>query len=47
MLFASIFGAKVSVGLVLPMLIVADIFAVKFYNRHAEWKFVIKLFKDW
>ncbi|MCF8381401.1 MAG: sulfite exporter TauE/SafE family protein [Bacteroidales bacterium] len=41
--FASIFGAKVSVGLVLPMLIVADIFAVKFYNRHAEWKFVLKL----
>ncbi|MGC9344722.1 MAG: TSUP family transporter, partial [Bacteroidales bacterium] len=29
--------------LVLPMLIVADFFAVKYYNRHAEWKYVIKL----
>ncbi len=41
--FAAIFGGKPSVGLVLPMLIVADIFAVKYYNRHAEWRFIIKL----
>ena len=41
--FAAIFGGKPSVGLVLPMLIVADIFAVRYYNRHAEWKYVIKL----
>jgi len=41
--FAGIFGGKPSAGLVLPMLIVADIFAVKYYNRHAEWKFVLKL----
>ncbi|MFW5645303.1 MAG: sulfite exporter TauE/SafE family protein [Bacteroidota bacterium] len=41
--FAGIFGGKPSVGIVLPMLIIADFFAVKYYNRHAEWKYVIKL----
>jgi uncharacterized membrane protein YfcA len=41
--FAKIFGGKPSAGLVLPMLIVADIFAVRYYNRHANWKYVIKL----
>lgn len=41
--FAGIFGGKPSVGLVLPMLIIADIFAVKYYNRHAEWKYILKL----
>ncbi len=41
--FANIFGGKPSAGLVLPMLIVADVFAVIYYNRHAEWKYVLKL----
>lgn len=41
--FAGIFGGKPSVGLVLPMLVVADVFAVRYYNRHAEWKYVLKL----
>jgi uncharacterized membrane protein YfcA len=40
---ASIFGGRTSVGIVLPMLVIADIFAVKFYNRHAEWKYILKL----
>jgi len=40
---AAIFGGRPSVGLLLPMLIIADLFAVKFYNRHADWKYVIKL----
>jgi uncharacterized membrane protein YfcA len=40
---AGIFGGRPSVGLLLPMLIIADIFAVKFYNRHADWSYVIKL----
>lgn len=42
-LMAGIFGGRESVGIVLPMLIIADIFAVKYYNRHANWKLVIKL----
>ncbi len=40
---AGIFGGRPSVGLVLPMLIVADIFAVRYYNRHADWKHIFKL----
>jgi uncharacterized membrane protein YfcA len=42
-ILAAVFGGRSSVGLLLPMLIIADVFAVKFYNRHAEWKYIIKL----
>jgi uncharacterized membrane protein YfcA len=42
-ILAAIFGGKMSAGLVLPMLSIADIFAVVYYNRHAQWKYVIKL----
>jgi uncharacterized membrane protein YfcA len=37
---AGIFGGKLSVGIVLPMLIFADIFAVKYYHRHANWRYI-------
>ena len=40
---AGIFGGRPSVGLVLPMLIVADIFAVSYYHRHADWKHILRL----
>lgn len=40
---AAIFGGKMSAGIVLPMLSFADVFAVSYYNRHAEWKYVFKL----
>ena len=40
---AGIFGGRPSVGLLLPMLIIADIFAVQVYKSHAQWKYVIKL----
>ena len=42
-IMAGIFGGRESVGIVLPMLIVADVFAVTYYNRHANWNYVIKL----
>ena len=42
-LLASVFGGRPSVGLLLPILIFADIFAVSYYNRHAEWKHIIRL----
>jgi hypothetical protein len=42
-LMAGIFGGRESVGIVLPMLIVADVFAVNYYNRHANWQYVFKL----
>ena len=41
---AYLFGGKASTGILLPMLIMADIFAVIYYNRSAEWKYVIRLF---
>ncbi len=37
------FGAKESTGMVVPLLILADIFAVIYYNRHTQWKYVFKL----
>lgn len=40
---AFIFGGKASTGILLPMLIMADIFAVLYYNRHAEWGYLWKL----
>lgn len=40
---AALFGGKISSGVVLPMLIMADFFAVAYYRRHAEWKYLIKL----
>jgi hypothetical protein len=40
---ATIFPAKQSTGIVLPLLIFADFFAVLFYRRHVRWKVVLRL----
>jgi uncharacterized protein len=37
-IMALVFGGKASTGIVLPLLCVADIGAVAYYNRHAQWK---------
>ncbi|AEF81303.1 sulfite exporter TauE/SafE family protein [Leadbettera azotonutricia] len=42
-IIAIIFGAKASTGLNLPLLCFADVLAVIYYNRHTEWKYIIKL----
>jgi len=42
-IIAIIFGARESTGLVLPLLIFADILAVSYYRNHAEWKYIIRL----
>ena len=42
-ILAFVFGEKASTGILLPMLIVADIFAVTYYHRHAQWKYIKKL----
>jgi uncharacterized protein len=39
-IMAGIFGGKVSVGIVLPMLIFADVFAVNYYHRYAGWRYI-------
>jgi uncharacterized membrane protein YfcA len=43
-MFAAIMPAKASTGIVLPMLVVADLFAVAVYRRHAEWSHLWRLF---
>ncbi|MCF6331817.1 MAG: sulfite exporter TauE/SafE family protein [Draconibacterium sp.] len=40
---AIIFGGKASTGILLPMLMMADLFGVGYYHRHAEWKYLWKL----
>ncbi len=42
-LLANAFGGRPSVGLLLPILIFADIFAVIWYHRHAQWKHILRL----
>ncbi len=39
---AMIFGGKASTGVLLPILITADLFAVIYYHRHTEWKPLLK-----
>lgn len=40
---AMAFGAKESTGVILPMLCIADIIAVTYYKRIADWRVVAKL----
>lgn len=42
-LMAIVFGSKSSTGVVLPLLSMADIAAVSYYNRHAQWKHFWKI----
>ncbi|MFC1562791.1 sulfite exporter TauE/SafE family protein [candidate division KSB1 bacterium] len=42
-ILAGIFGGKPSVGIMLPMLCIGDIFAVRYYHQHAEWSHVLRL----
>lgn len=42
-LMAVSFGGKLSTGMVLPMLCMADVIAVYYYHRHADWKHIIRL----
>jgi len=40
---ASVFGGKESTGVILPMLLAGDVFAVWYYHRHAQWGNIKKL----
>lgn len=37
------FEAMPSTGLLLPMLAVADVFAVAYYHRHADWRLIARM----
>jgi uncharacterized membrane protein YfcA len=42
-LFVMVFGARESTGVVLPLICFADLFAVVYYRRHAQWKYIGRL----
>jgi len=42
-LLVSLFGARPAVGIMLPLLIAGDIFAVCYYHRHANWRMLSRL----
>lgn len=42
-ILAFVFGEKASTGILLPMLICADIFAVIYYIKHVKWHIIKKL----
>ncbi len=44
LLMALAFPGKASPGILLPMLIIADIFAVIYYRRSCQWNVIIKIF---
>ena len=43
-LLASVFGGKMSSGILLPMLVFADLMGVRYYHQHASWKHLKILF---
>jgi uncharacterized membrane protein YfcA len=42
-MLAAAFGGRPSVGIMLPMLIFADVFAVAWYRRHAQWSQLVRV----
>jgi len=42
-LFVFAFGAKASTGVLMPLLIGGDIFAIIYYKKHADWKYIFIL----
>lgn len=42
-IFAFLFGARDSTGVVLPMLLAGDLFAVAVYHRHTRWDYVRRM----
>ena len=43
LIFAFLFGARNSTGVVLPMLLFGDIFAVRTFHQHARWDYVRRM----
>src|SRR5690349_3130739 len=41
--FALLFGARNSTGIILPMLIAADVFAVRAFRQHARWIYIRRM----
>ncbi|MBA4053413.1 MAG: hypothetical protein C0490_01750, partial [Marivirga sp.] len=45
-LLANIFGGQVSSGVMIPMLVLADVLGVRYYHRHASW-YHLKILFPW
>jgi uncharacterized membrane protein YfcA len=43
LLFATVLPAKESTGALLPVLIIGDLFAIRFYSRHVSWPVLARL----
>ncbi len=43
LIFAHLFGARESTGIVLPLLIAGDVFAMFTYGKHANWNYIRKM----
>ena len=43
-IFAAVLPAKESTGIILPLLILGDVFAISIYRRHADWALLVRLF---
>ena len=43
LIFAFLFGARDSTGVVLPMLLVGDVCAVRIFHQHARWDYVRRM----
>jgi uncharacterized protein len=43
LIFAFLFGARESTGVVLPMLLVGDVAAVRAFHQHARWDYVRRM----
>ena len=43
LVFAFLFGARDSTGIVLPMLLVGDVCAVTAFHQHAQWRYVRRM----
>ena len=41
--FALVYDAKNSTGVLMPLLIVGDVFAVTYYRKHVQWSYIVKL----
>jgi uncharacterized protein len=43
LIFAFLFGARDSTGVVLPMLLIGDVCAVRIFHQHARWHYVRRM----
>ncbi|MEO8070291.1 MAG: sulfite exporter TauE/SafE family protein [Acidobacteriota bacterium] len=43
LIFAFLFGARSSTGVVLPMLLVGDVLTVRAFRQHAQWEYVRRM----